>query len=249
MEAGADRKAGESVKERSMINFEKVSVPFLVPEVLLSPPMPGEIWGFHPRTVLIGATKWKKLRDIMIERHGKRCMCCGEAAKAVQMHEVYTYDFIDRIAEVHEFLLLCGKCHAYIHIDGLIARLGRHHGAIEEANDHGLVIIRNLLGIREQHTHEFTRERLIDLRSDLCVKTYTRRAGHRGVRLQVERNAGWWLNCDWLHIQLDEDLLDESTSREEQDLRSKERKRRTTIPWKVRFQGVDYDPALRKKSA
>lgn len=64
-----------------------------------------------------GMTKtWKKIKDNIFEKEGKRCWICGNEKSRLEAHEFWEYDdkkHIQKLVAIHH---LCGMCHKIKHI-------------------------------------------------------------------------------------------------------------------------------------
>lgn len=201
-----------------------------VPELLLTPPEPMELTGFSPREKLIGATNWKKLRAIALERYGAVCMICGGDNRAIEMHEVYSYDFYERIADVHEFLLTCKACHAFIHLRRLSSRVSQV--VISDTIDHGHKVL-----VRAGIISSVEECDLVSSIDPIIAAQLARRSSHRGITIGTESPTIFGgEGFDW---------LTSTHNRSRVRLCFKDAVNPTSKkPWRLRYRGdfVDYLP-------
>jgi hypothetical protein len=90
-----------------------------IPGILQIRPIPKALHGKNLRAVLPG-TRWKKLRQSIIEERGLNCEICGKhvgQSKAINAHEEWTYDLSTHpaTAKLKGIVLMCWHCHAAEH--------------------------------------------------------------------------------------------------------------------------------------
>ena len=72
----------------------------------------------HYKTLrkLISQTEWRKLKEKVFEKEGRKCWICGVKNVRLNLHETWEYDdknFIQKLKEIHH---LCDSCHDIKHL-------------------------------------------------------------------------------------------------------------------------------------
>lgn len=58
--------------------------------------------------------KWRQIRDLVLERDGYRCLCCGRTERLTVHHSCYDHLY-DEQDHLNELITLCVICHSQIH--------------------------------------------------------------------------------------------------------------------------------------
>lgn len=115
---------------------------FVMPELLLHPPIPLALWGTNPRTIL-GKEWWDATRGEAFAANNDCCWACGVHRLDAQLHnyldghECYEYDYERHIAVYVKTVGLCCYCHRFIHFG---AR--PNAGLVRDIMQHGLEVLK-----------------------------------------------------------------------------------------------------------
>jgi hypothetical protein len=83
--------------------------------------VPSNQWGSNLRSVL-SRGQWDRLRKASYERAGNVCEICGQTGfqqgrnRAVECHEIWSYDDENRIQKLEGVISLCPRCHQVKHL-------------------------------------------------------------------------------------------------------------------------------------
>ncbi len=101
---------------------------FVRPELLTHPPIPSDLVGLNPRTIM-GQAKWDDVRREAYQENNYCCWACGTHKHSawqhswLEAHETYTYDEARLLARLKEIVALCHRCHMFVHANTLVGNL------------------------------------------------------------------------------------------------------------------------------
>ena len=98
--------------------------------------VPSNQWGSNLRSAL-KRSQWDRLRRACYERAGHVCEICGETGfqqgrdRAVECHEIWSYDDVNRVQKLDGVISLCPRCHQVKHL-GRSLKVGAGYLAINQ---------------------------------------------------------------------------------------------------------------------
>ncbi|MFC1980174.1 HNH endonuclease [Chloroflexota bacterium] len=91
--------------------------------------VPKNMWGQSLRN-LLPRSKWDSIRQLELDRAGKRCEVCGHQGTGLICHEVWDYDDERHVASLKGFQIVCKTCDLVHHI-GRAGAIGHGDEAIQ----------------------------------------------------------------------------------------------------------------------
>ena len=113
----------------------------LKPETLTQHVIPKVLHGVNLRLYWgNSSSKWKNLGKEIREKQNNICIACGREVPHknydwLELHEEFSYDYVNKIARIDSMVCLCGKCHRYIHQGNLRMQLLAGIVSIEYVNE------------------------------------------------------------------------------------------------------------------
>ena len=172
------------------------------PKILLEPTLPPPLMDKAPNKIL-GGKWWKEVRKKAEDKLDGRCHCCGihkdKTRKGrLEGHELYNIDYKRCTVELKEVVVLCRRCHNYIHVGNLIRQyadgsVGRKYLRI--VLDNGIKLL-DTIGEQPQATHAI--HWLIHEKgySEFDAKEYVIKAGLAREKFNPDSWDGWMININ-----------------------------------------------------
>jgi hypothetical protein len=91
--------------------------------------VPETLWRKSLRN-LLPRSKWEAIRQVELDRTGRKCEVCGHQGIGLICHEVWDYDDERHIATLKSFQIVCRTCDMVHHI-GRAGAIGRGEEAIQ----------------------------------------------------------------------------------------------------------------------